>query len=244
MGDAAYALPVAPTRARVLVVDDDAAIVELVRIWLDGAGYDVATAPDGATALAMAAARRPDLVVLDVMMPERSGLDVLKDLRAAGGDVPVILLTARGTEQDRVLGFALGADDYVVKPFSLAELVERVKAVLRRAGPRPVREVEPLVFGELWVDVEARQVTLAGRPVELTAKEFDLLTHFVSAPGKVFSRGALLRAVWDSSPQWQGEATVTEHVHRLRTKIETNPARPTRIVTVRGAGYRFERRGS
>jgi two-component system alkaline phosphatase synthesis response regulator PhoP len=243
MGEPAYAA--APdARPVVLVVDDDEAIVELLRIWLDGAGYDVVTAADGQAALAAVTRERPDLIVLDVMMPSTSGLAVLREVRTQG-DVPVILLTARGTEQDRLLGFTLGADDYVVKPFSLAELVERVKAVLRRSAPRaPGRQVEPLRFGDLVVDVESRQVALRDEPVELTAKEFDLLTYLVSSPGKVFSRGQLLRAVWESSPQWQTEATVTEHVHRLRQKIETDPARPSRIVTVRGAGYRFERRGT
>ena len=243
MGEALFSEPAAETRTRVLVVDDDEAIVELVRIWLENAGYDVTTAPDGASALAAVEDVRPDIVVLDVMMPATSGLDVLRELRM-GGDLPVIMLTARGTEQDRVLGFALGADDYMVKPFSLAELVERVRAVLRRSGPRSVREIEPLEFGDLRIDVESRQVYVRGRLVDMTAKEFDLLTHFVSSPGKVFSRSQLLRAVWESSPQWQTDATVTEHVHRLRTKIETDPANPTRIVTVRGAGYRFERRGA
>jgi two-component system phosphate regulon response regulator PhoB len=243
MGEPLFSEPAAETRPRVLVVDDDDTIVDLVRIWLENAGYDVTTAADGATALAAIEDARPDIVVLDVMMPATSGLDVLRELRM-GGDLPVIMLTARGTEQDRVLGFALGADDYMVKPFSLAELVERVRAVLRRSGPRLVREIEPLEFGDLRIDVESRQVYVRGGLVDVTAKEFDLLTHFVSSPGKVFSRSQLLRAVWESSPQWQTDATVTEHVHRLRTKIETDPARPTRIVTVRGAGYRFERRGA
>jgi DNA-binding response OmpR family regulator len=241
MNGGALAVPVGETRRRVLVVDDEPSIVDLVKIWLEGAGFDVLTADNGEAALALLDRELPDVVVLDVMMPMTSGIEVLRAVRARG-DLPVIMLTARGTEQDRVLGLALGADDYIVKPFSLAELVERVRAVLRRSAPALVRTVEPLVFGGLRVDVESREVSVDGHRIELTAKEFDLLTHFVSSPGKVFSRGQLLRAVWDSSPEWQTEATVTEHVHRLRLKIEPDPANPTRILTVRGAGYRFERR--
>ena len=245
MGETACAVPAATQRRRVLVVDDDPQIVELVRFWLEGAGYDVATASDGREALVEVDRQAPDLIVLDVMMPNLSGLDVLRAVSGRAG-VRIILLTARGMENDRVLGLAMGADDYVVKPFSLVELVERVKAVLRRspvlAADSAPRTLNLIRVGDLTVDSESREVWRSGLPVELTTKEYDLLAFLLASPGKVFTRAQLLRDVWESAPEWQDTATVTEHIHRLRQKIEPDPANPSRLLTVRGGGYRFERR--
>jgi DNA-binding response OmpR family regulator len=190
---------------------------------------------DGDDVAAAVQSFRPELIVLDIMLPHRSGLDVLREL---GQRIPVILLTARTDEADRVLGLELGADDYVVKPFSPRELVARVRSVLRRSSPP--EGPSHLTFDDLAIDVAAREVSVGGQVVALTAKEFDVLLHLASHPRQVFSRAQLLAAVWDSSPDFQDPATVTVHVRRLRNKIERDPEQPRWIATVWGVGYRFE----
>ncbi len=229
-----------PAPSRVLVVDDEPMVREVVSRYLARDGFIVAEAADGPAALAAVDSFLPDLVVLDVMLPGRNGFDVLKVLRSRGDAAPpVILLTARVEESDRVLGLELGADDYVVKPFSPRELVARVRTVLRRT--RRVPEIgEPLMFDGLEIDPRTRDVRVAGQVVDLTPKEFDLLAFLAQSPRQVFSRAQLLEHVWDSKPDYQDPATVTVHVRRIRNKIETNPEDPRWIATVWGVGYRFE----
>jgi DNA-binding response OmpR family regulator len=222
--------------ARILVVDDEPRVREVVAAYLEREGYRVDQAADAGAARARLDGTSPDLVILDVMFPGASGLDFLTELRAQG-DVPVILLTARAEETDRILGLELGADDYVVKPFSPRELVARVRTVLRRA--RPIPEVERIEFDRLAIDVPSREVTVDGSSVPLTAKEFDLLAYLAAHPRQVFSRAQLLDQVWDSSAEWQDPATVTVHVRRLRSKLESDPANPRWLETVWGVGYRF-----
>jgi two-component system phosphate regulon response regulator PhoB len=222
---------------RVLIVDDDEAVRSLLVRYLGLDGYEVDEAADGATALAYMAKELPDLVLLDLSLPSQDGLDVLDRLRRTT-DVPVILLTARGGEADRVMGLKLGADDYVVKPFSPAELSARITTVLRRSKPR--RGGARLEFDGLVLDLATREVTVLDELVATTAKEFDLLVFLAASPRQVFSREQLLSNVWGSSSEWQDPATVTEHVRRVRRKIELDPDHPKWIVTVRGVGYRFE----
>jgi DNA-binding response OmpR family regulator len=179
------------------------------------------------------------LVILDVMLPAESGLDLLADLRQ-GGDTPVILLTSRSEETDKILGLELGADDYVTKPFSPRELVARVRSVLRRSGASQTPESTSLEYDGITLDHTTREVTVQGDPVDLTAKEFDLLFFLASHPRQVFSRNQLLEQVWDSSSDWQDPATVTVHIRRIRTKIEADPKEPRWLTTVWGVGYRFE----
>lgn len=227
-----------PRGGRVLVVDDDPTVAEVVAGYLSGAGYDVERAADGPAALERFAARRPDLVVLDLMLPGMDGFEVCRRMRAHG-PVPVIMLSARGDEDDRVLGLETGADDYVTKPFSPRELVLRVDSVLRRAGATPAGAPAALLEGAgLVLDPSARQATRAGRALALTLREFDLLAFFLRHPGRAFTREELMREVWG----WDfGDlSTVTVHVRRLRGKIETDPARPERIRTVWGVGYRLD----
>jgi two-component system phosphate regulon response regulator PhoB len=221
---------------RILVVDDDERIRQLVERALREAGFETRSAGDGRDALAIAWERQVDLIVLDVGLPTVDGLDVLHRLRA-DDEVPVILLTGRSGETDRVVGLELGADDYVVKPFSPRELVARVRTVLRRGrgGQRAT-----IAYGELVIDLDAREVSLHGVPVELAAKELDLLVCLAGAPRIVMSRRKLLQSVWHDTSGWASESTVTEHVYRLRNKIERDPRRPLWIRTVRGSGYRFE----
>lgn len=224
------------TPASVLVVEDDEQIRTLLEHALRREGFLVETAADGPQALRALEDHDVDLVVLDIELPGINGLDVLVDVRRRS-DVPVILATARGGEHDRIVGLDLGADDYVTKPLSPTELCARVRAVLRRAAPaRPER----LMFDDLEIDLAAREVTRAGQPVELTALEFDLLAHLAATPRRVFTREQLLRQVWSSSSEWQDPATVTEHVRRLRNKLEDDPRAPRFVRTVRGVGYRFE----
>jgi DNA-binding response OmpR family regulator len=200
-------------------------------------------AADGAEAADWLAAHRPDLVVLDVMLPGTDGLTILRQLRATG-DIPVILLTARAEEVDRVLGLELGADDYVVKPFSARELVARVRSVLRRTATKPSPNSDAVLdFGELRIEVLSREVTVDGQRVDLTPKEFDLLAVLARSPRQVFSRRQLLAQVWDSAPEYQDAATVTVHVGRLRQKLERDPENPRWITTLWGVGYRFEGAG-
>ncbi len=225
---------------RVLVVDDDEQIRSLLRRVLSVEGYDVDMAGDAAAAAEARAANPPDLVLLDVLLPGQDGRDLLAELRQSS-DVPVILLTGLGNEADRILGLKLGADDYVVKPFSPGELVARIQSVLRRSGrATPADTPDVLEFEGLKIEVGARQVEVDGALVEMTAKEFDLLAFLASSPRQVFSRDQLLDHVWGSSSQWQDDATVTEHVRRVRRRIESDPMQPRWIRTVRGAGYRFE----
>ncbi|MCS0605398.1 response regulator transcription factor [Streptomyces sp. LP11] len=220
---------------RVLVVDDDPTVAEVVTGYLHRAGYLVDRAADGPAALARAAAHRPDLVVLDLMLPGMDGLEVCRRMRD-GGPVPVIMLTARGDEDDRILGLEVGADDYVTKPFSPRELVLRVESVLRRS--RPVLQAARLAAAGLAVDPGARRATKNGTELALTLREFDLLAFFLRNPGRAYSREDLMREVWE----WDfGDlSTVTVHVRRLRGKVEDDPARPRLIQTVWGVGYRFE----
>ena len=227
-------------RGRVLVVDDEPTITDVVSRYLQRAGYETHSAADGPAALQRAAEARPDLVVLDLMLPGMDGLEVMRRLRAAGNGrrLPVILLTAKGEPVDRVIGLRLGADDYVAKPFSPAELVARVDAVLRRANPSP--EVEHLIaFGELELDPASRRVTVRGEEVQLTVREYDLLLHFMRHPGQVFSRDQLMDTVWQYS-FYTDTSTVTVHVRRLRAKIEEDPSSPRWLQTVWGVGYRFQ----
>jgi DNA-binding response OmpR family regulator len=225
-------------RAVVLVVDDEETIAEVVARYLDRAGYDTSVAHDGEQAIATAERVRPDLVVLDLMLPRVGGLEVMRRLRAARADPPaVILLTARGEEAERIAGLRLGADDYVVKPFSPGELVARVDAVLRRVEP-PREGAAPIEAGDLVIDVAGRRVTVAGAEIVLTQREFDLLLFLARHPGQVFSRDQLMDAVWQYS-FYTDTSTVTVHVRRLRAKLEPDPATPRWIETVWGVGYRF-----
>jgi DNA-binding response OmpR family regulator len=218
------------------LVDDEPRIREVVANYLRRDGYHVQTAVDGAAARRLLDDFKPDLVVLDVMLPSLSGFEVLSEIRR-NGDLPVILLTARAEEADRVAGLELGADDYVVKPFSPRELVARVRSVLRRSTPKPVSG--PIEFDGVEVDVGRRVAMVSGIPVELTAKEFDLLAFLVGHARQVFSRSDLLERVWGSSAEWQDPATVTVHIRRIRMKIERDPQNPRWLQTVWGVGYRF-----
>ncbi len=220
----------------ILVVDDDLELVDVVRTALEREGFAVDEAGDGETALDKIADDAPELVVLDLGLPKVRGLDVLRQLRLDNA-VPVIVLSGRSDEADRIIGLELGADDYVVKPFSPRELVARVRSVLRRS--RAPRRQENLAFGDLELDLTTREVIVRGEPMELRRREFDLLAFLCASPRQVFTREQLLRHVWDSEPEWQGVGTVSEHVHRLRGKVEVDPTRPRHIVTVRGVGYRF-----
>jgi DNA-binding response OmpR family regulator len=227
------------SRRTVLVVDDEPTIAEVVSRYLERAGYETATAGDGLRAVQLAAERRPDLVVLDLMLPGLDGLEVLRILREGdGARTPVILLTAKGEQDDKLVGLRNGADDYVVKPFSPKELVARVDAVLRRVDP-PHGDAEPLSFDGLEIDARGRRVRRDGEDVALSQREFDLLHFFAAHPGQVFSREQLMDRVWE--PAFQGDAgTVTVHVRRLRAKVEPDPERPRFIQTVWGVGYRFQ----
>jgi DNA-binding response OmpR family regulator len=227
----------APAPLSLLVVDDDSRVRTVVCWQLESEGYTVREAADGNTAWRGIVDQRPDLVVLDLSLPGLSGLDLLRRLRESGDRTPVVVLSGRSGEGDRILGLDLGADDYLVKPFSPGELAARVRSVLRRTGDRPA--APPPVTDHpqpgLHIDPATREVALDGRPVPLTAREFDLLAFLAGHPRQVFTRAQLLEQVWASSPRWQSEATVTEHVHRLRHKLAHRF-----LVTVRGVGYRWE----
>mgnify|MGYP001019799392 CR=1 FL=1 len=224
--------------ARVLVVDDDLTVREVVVSYLRAAGHAVAEAADGEAALTVMRDAPADLVVLDLMLPGIDGLEVCSRLRATS-DVPVIMLTALGSEADRLVGLELGADDYVTKPFSPRELALRVGSVLRRVGEREdAQDLEPLVDGDLVLDRAAHTVALGGRPLSLTMREFDLLAFLMAHPGTAYSREELLEKVWGWS--FGDQSTVTVHVRRLREKVEPDPTRPTRLATVWGVGYRWD----
>ena len=228
---------------RVLVVEDDASIADLVAMHLRDEGYTVELAHDGHAGLAAAEQSPPDLVVLDLMLPGVDGLSICRRLRQRAEHIPILMLTARSSELDRVLGLELGADDYLTKPFSVRELVARVKALFRRGdalGAATVAEAagEPIVLEGLRVDEARRSVTVEGRPVELTAKEFDLLLHLARHPGRVYSRAQLLDQIWGYGHEGY-EHTVNSHINRLRAKIERDPAKPRYVRTVWGVGYKF-----
>jgi DNA-binding response OmpR family regulator len=223
-------------RQRILVVEDDLSILTGLSMSLRSDGYEVLQAQDGKAGLQKALDEAPDLVVLDLMMPQLNGYEVLEELRKRGSKVPVIVLSARGMERDKVMGLDLGADDYLVKPFSLGELLARIRSVLRR---RERDDVQALAFDDTRIDLKAKTVTRAGVPVELTAQEFKLLAHFVSNPGRTFSRDELLAAAWGYG--YEGTArTVDNFVSQLRAKFERDPDAPRRFTTVRGLGYRFD----
>lgn len=230
------------TPHRILLVDDEPRVREVVAAYLLRDGYRVQTAADGRSALRQLTEFKPDLVVLDLMLPHVSGFEVLREIRRIG-DLPVILLTARAEEVDRVSGLELGADDYVVKPFSPRELVARVRSVMRRSVPRTPNShlsLDGLSFDGLEIDEARRVVSVDGAAVDLTAKEFDLLSFLAARSPQVFSRGHLLEHVWGSSSEWQDPATITVHVRRIRQKLEKDPQNPRWVKTVWGVGYRFE----
>ena len=225
-------------RAKVLVVEDEPAIADVVSRYLQRAGYRTAVAGTGRDALGRVEAARPDVVVLDLMLPDIDGLEVMRRLRRHDRQRgAIILLTARAEESDRIVGLRLGADDYVVKPFSPAELVARVDAVLRRIGPTPERE-PPLRFDGLRINPAARTVTLREQPLELTQREFDLLLFLARHPGQAFTRDQLIEHVWQYT-FYTDTSTVTVHIRRLRAKLEPDPTHPRHIQTVWGVGYRF-----
>jgi DNA-binding response OmpR family regulator len=221
----------------VLVVEDEPAIADVVSRYLRRAGYETAIAATGRAALRRGEAAPPDVVVLDLMLPDIDGLEVMRRLRRGDRRRAIILLTARGEASDRIVGLRLGADDYVVKPFSPAELVARVDAVLRRIEPLPERE-PPLLFGGLAIDPAARTAALDERPLELTQREFDLLLFLARHPGQAFAREQLMEHVWHHT-FYLDTSTVTVHIRRLRAKLEPDSARPRHIETVWGVGYRF-----
>jgi DNA-binding response OmpR family regulator len=225
--------------ARVLVVDDDPTVREVVVSYLRAAQHEVDEAADGESVAGLMRDRPADLVVLDLMLPGIDGLEVCRRLRQVS-DVPVIMLTALGSETDRVVGLEQGADDYVTKPFSPRELVLRVESVLRRAGERTTTEQGRLADGDLVVDLARHEVTLEGRVLSLTAREYDLLKFLLAHPGTAYSREELLQQVWGWS--FGDQSTVTVHVRRLREKVERDPTMPERLVTVWGVGYRWEPR--
>ena len=227
---------------KVLIVDDDVDMVSMLRAYLAGEGYEIAIASSGAEVVRAISEDPPDLVLLDIVLGTEDGREVLGEVRLVS-DVPVIFLTGRALETERIAGLKLGADDYIVKPFSLAEVRVRIDTVLRRANTNPAqREIERPTrrFGELEINELTHEVRVEGRLIDLTSREFDLLAFLATSPRQVFSRDQLLEQVWDSSSEWHNRATVTEHVRRLRAKIEVDPDHPRWIVTVRGIGYRFD----
>jgi DNA-binding response OmpR family regulator len=228
-----------PDSSTILLVDDEDSVQKLLTYPLERDGFRVVQARDGEQALRLFGDERIDLVVLDLMLPKVDGLEVCKRLRA-DSNVPIIMLTARGEELDKVLGLELGADDYITKPFSIREFRSRVRALLRRAGlPRErAREAETLEAGELRIDPARRTVDLAGEPVQLTYVEFELLTALAGEPARVFTREMLLRALWGDSA-YREPRTIDVHVRHLREKLERDPREPEYIFTVRGVGYRF-----
>jgi two-component system response regulator ResD len=228
-----------PAEARVLVVDDEPIVRDVLSRYLSREGFEVEVAADGQAALDLFEAIRPELIVLDLMLPGIDGLEVLRRIRSQNGGA-VIMLTARGEEKDRVVGLELGADDYVAKPFSPREVVARVRAVLRRTRDTPVAGGQEILrFGDLEIDPRTREARVHGSPVELTPKEFDLLHFMASSPRTVFNRLYLLDELWDAS--FEGDpSTVTVQVRRLRETIESDPANPRHLITVWGVGYRFE----
>ncbi|MBL8911010.1 MAG: response regulator transcription factor [Archangium sp.] len=222
-------------KLRILVVEDDLSILTGLSMNLKYEGYEVLQAQDGRKGLQKVIDEVPDLIVLDVMLPEMNGFEVLEELKKRGNTIPVVVLSAKGVETDRVMGLNLGADDYVVKPFGLQELLARIRAVLRRR----VRDGSTVKFSDTIVDLAAKTVARAGKDIELTAQEFKLLGHFVSHPGHTFSREELLSGAWGYG--YEGTArTVDNFISQLRSKFEPDPDEPKHFVTVRGLGYRFD----
>lgn len=222
---------------KILIVEDEPNMVAGLRDNFEFEGYQVLTAPDGVAGLERALSESPDIVILDVMMPRMSGLDVCKQLKAKKPSMPIIMLTARGQEVDKVVGLELGADDYVTKPFSIRELLARVKAVLRRAGTIP-KTGEKFAFGEVEVNLRSCQVSKKGKALEFSSKEFDLLKYFLNHPGETLSRDRLLEDVWGYD-RFPTTRTVDAHIVRLRQKVEPKPEDPRFILTVHGTGYKF-----
>jgi DNA-binding response OmpR family regulator len=222
---------------KILIVEDEPNMVAGLRDNFEYEGYQVITAQDGAEGLGRALNDAPDLVVLDVMMPKMSGLDVCKQLKAKRPSLPVIMLTARGQEVDKVVGLELGADDYVTKPFSIRELLARIKAVLRRAHLAP-NDQDRYTFGDVEVNLRTYQISRGGKPLEFSAKEFDLLKYFLSHAGETLSRDRLLEKVWGYN-SFPITRTVDAHIVRLRQKLEPTPEEPRFILTVHGVGYKF-----
>ena len=225
---------------RILVIEDDPSILRGLQLNLGMEGYTVRSAVDGETGLQLARTEHPDLVVVDVMLPRMGGLDVLREIRQADPDLPVLILSAKGQESDKVAGLQLGADDYMVKPFGLKELLARIDALLRRRRARGQTGPDKAVkrAGEIELDLDARRAAVAGRALELTSREFDLLAFFVSHPDRVYSREQLMESVWGS--RYFGTArTVDNFVARLRAHIGDDAERPRHLETVRGIGYRF-----
>ncbi|NNC78809.1 MAG: response regulator transcription factor [Acidimicrobiales bacterium] len=224
----------------VLVVDDEPMVREVLAQYLANDGFTVLEAGDGEEAIALITEHNPDMVLLDLMLPKRNGLEVLSFIRTTS-QLPVILLTARGEERDRVRGLEAGADDYVVKPFSAREVAARVRTVLRRAGTGGPESRDILTsFGDIEVDAAKRTVTKNGELIDVPRKEFELLTCFLAHAGTALTREDLLDKVWSSSPEWQDPSTVTVHVRRLRGRLEDDPSDPKHLVTVFGVGYRFD----
>ena len=226
----------------ILLVDDDPEIIELLDKFLTGEGYQLIVASDGTSALTLASSIDPDLVLLDIVLGDEDGREILREIRLIS-DVPAIFLTGRGLESERIAGLKLGADDYIVKPFSFGEVSARIESVLRRSGTNSQQrliDTPTLNFGDLKINETTHEVTLKETLVELTSKEFALLVFLASSPRQVYTRAQLLEHVWASSSEWQNEATVTEHIRRLRAKIEMDPDHPRWVTTVRGVGYRFE----
>jgi DNA-binding response OmpR family regulator len=224
-------------RAKILVVEDEPNMVVGLRDNFEFEGYEVITARDGVEGLQLALEESPDLVVLDVMMPRMSGLEVCKQLRAQRASIPIIMLTARGQEVDKVVGLELGADDYVTKPFSIRELLARVKAVLRRTSVVP-KELDQHSFGDIEVDLRRCRVVKSGKALDVSSKEFELLKYFICHAGETLSRHQLLEDVWGYE-HYPTTRTVDTHLVRLRQKLEPNPEQPQYFLTVHGTGYRF-----
>ena len=226
---------------RILIVEDNRDVADLVSLHLRDEGYDVETAGEGRLGLELALSRRHDLVVLDLMLPGVDGLEICRRLRAWPNYTPILMLTAKSTELDRIVGLEMGGDDYITKPFSIRELLARIKALFRRVEAMKTAQPEPtarLVAGALEVDVFKRRVRLAGRRVDLTAREFDLLAQFARHPGRVYTRAELLDLVWGYGHRGY-EHTVNTHINRLRAKIEEDPSHPRFVLTVWGVGYKF-----
>lgn len=222
---------------KILVVDDEPAILELVTYNLEQAGFSTLTATDGETALKLVEAEKPDLVILDIMLPKLDGFEVCRNIRARY-NTPILMLTARREEVDRVLGLELGADDYLVKPFSPRELVARVRAILRRVAEAGGRKDGLIIVGDLVINPESHEVQVRGKKVELTLKEYQLLKFLAENPGRVFTREALLDRVWEGD-YFGDTRTIDVHIRHLREKIEEDPSNPRYILTVRGVGYKF-----
>jgi len=225
--------------SRILVVEDDAAILRGLKDNLAAESYDVVTAADGAEGLRLCQEREPDLIILDLMLPKLSGYEICRKLRDQGRNVPILMLTARGDEADRILGLDLGADDYVGKPFSVRELLARVRALLRRSDPQRA-PLDQLTFGDVVVDFIQYEARKKGQPVEMTAKEFGVLRYLAVRAGEVIQRQQLLEEVWGYE-NYPTTRTVDNHIASLRAKLEDDPAEPRHLLTVHGVGYKFVR---